>query len=229
MDSSTNIYGFPEHPPDDALIINPDPVNSIRPPVSFDALIKEYPNALSAEFCEDCIRRFNQDTRSYQGTVGTSKLRLKTKQSTDLWISNLKEWEDVDKVFYENLKGYLDQYIEEFDNAFRFGSVNNQLEDTGYQIQRTEPGGFYDWHSDFSTVPDKDTVSGVRTRYYTYIWYLNTIEECGWTEFRSGAKIKPEVGKLLIFPAAWPYTHRGYPPKTTKYICTGWVYTRDSP
>ena len=228
MDSSTNIHGFHEHMPDDAQIINPDPVNSIRPPISFDALIKEYPNALSPEFCRDCIRRFNQDTRQYKGTVGAG-LRLRTKQSTDLHISRLPGWEDVDKEFFNNLQPRLKSYTEEFDNSFRLGSVNDWLSDTGYQIQRTEPGGFYDWHSDFSTSLDENSVTGVKSRYYTYIWYLNTIEECGWTEFRSGVKIKPEEGKLLIFPAAWPFTHRGYPPKTEKYIATGWVYSHDSP
>ena len=202
MDSSTNIHGFHEHMPDDAQIINPDPVNSIRPPISFDALIKEYPNALSPEFCRDCIRRFNQDTRQYKGTVGN--IRLRTKQSTDLHISRLPGWEDVDKEFFNNLQPRLKSYTEEFDNSFRLGSVNDWLSDTGYQIQRTEPGGFYDWHSDFSTALDENSVTGVKSRYYTYIWYLNTIEECGWTEFRSGVKIKPEEGKLLIFPAQGP-------------------------
>ena len=228
MDSSTNIHGFTEHMPTDAIIKNPDPVNSIRPPVSFDSLIKEYPNALASEFCKNCIERFNNDTRSYVGTVG-SGTRTKTKQSQDLLISGLPGWEDVDTAFFKNLQPYITSYIEEFDNAFRFGSVQEWLTDTGYQIQRTEPGGFYDWHSDFSSQPEKNSTSGVRTRYFTYIWYLNTVEECGWTEFRSGVKIKPEEGKLVLFPAAWPYTHRGYPPKSEKYICTGWVYTHDSP
>ena len=124
--------------------------------------------------------------------------RLRTKQSTDLHISRLPGWEDVDKEFFNNLQPRLKSYTEEFDNSFRLGSVNDWLSDTGYQIQRTEPGGFYDWHSDFSTSLDENSVTGVKSRYYTYIWYLNTIEECGWTEFRSGVKIKPEEGKLLI-------------------------------
>ena len=45
-----------------------------------------------------------------------------------------------------------------------------------------------------------------------------------YTEFYTGLKIKPEVGKILMFPALWPWVHRGYPPKSeTKYICTGWI------
>ena len=37
-------------------------------------------------------------------------------------------------------------------------------------------------------------------------------------------ELKPEAGKMMIFPALWPWMHRGYPPKTeTKYIVTGWL------
>ena len=29
-----------------------------------------------------------------------------------------------------------------------------------------------------------------------------------------------------MFPALWPWVHRGFPPKSeVKYICTGWLYS----
>ena len=66
------------------------------------------------------------------------------------------------------------------------------------------------------------------TRKLTFIWYLNDIIEGGDTEFSSGLKIKPETGKIVIFPALWPWVHRGNPPKSeNKYICTGWVRSTD--
>ena len=60
----------------------------------------------------------------------------------------------------------------------------------------------YDWHHD-----DSNHV----IRKLTCIWYLNTLDEDsgGCTEFQCGKKIKPEEGKLLIFPATWNYLHRG--------------------
>ena len=62
------------------------------------------------------------------------------------------------------------------------------------------------------------------SRILTIIWYLNDINEDGYTEFYTGLKIQPEMGKILMFPALWPWVHRGYPPKyETKYICTGWI------
>mgnify|MGYP003330289874 CR=1 FL=1 len=90
--------------------------------------------------------------------------------------------------------------------------------DYGYQIQETLPDGFYDWHHDFFS-------TGKESRFLTYLWYLNTVEEGGHTEFIDGTKIKPEMGKLILFPAAWPFYHRGTKPiREKKYICTGWLY-----
>ena len=65
-------------------------------------------------------------------------------------------------------------------------------------------------------------------RKLTFIWYLNDIKDGGYTEFIDGTKIKPEVGKLVIFPASWEFLHRGVPPKSEdKYLCTGWVHFDD--
>ena len=81
-----------------------------------------------------------------------------------------------------------------------------------HQMQETQPGGFYHWHHD-----------QLETRRLTFVWYLNDIEDEGYTEFTTGLKIQPETGKLVIFPGLWPWVHRGVAPKSeTKYICTGW-------
>ena len=63
-------------------------------------------------------------------------------------------------------------------------------------------------------------------RIITFLWYLNTVEEGGETEFFNGRiSIKPEKGKLLLFPSTWTYIHRGNMPiSNDKYILTGWIY-----
>ena len=51
---------------------------------------------------------------------------------------------------------------------------------------------------------------------------MNDIEEGGETYFYNG-KVKPEAGKLILFPATWTYNHKGNMPKSDdKYIITGW-------
>ena len=47
-------------------------------------------------------------------------------------------------------------------------AIAGEMFDTGHQIQRTSPGGFYDWHHD-----------GCDTRQLTFIFYLNDVKAVG--------------------------------------------------
>ena len=51
------------------------------------------------------------------------------------------------------------------------------------------------------------------------------MSEGGETEFLYQHKrIKPEKGKLIIWPANFPFVHRGNPPlNQEKYILTSWL------
>jgi len=60
---------------------------------------------------------------------------------------------------------------------------------------------------------------------WTWMVYLNDVEEGGETEFLYQHKrLKPEQGTLVIWPASFTHTHRGNPPLSNdKYIVTGWT------
>ena len=168
-------------------------------------------NALSEEFCQHCIEKFEKDDRKHQGLV-RSGVQLDTKVSTDLSITTKDDWKEEDKIFFNSLTSHIETYIENVPYA---NEVVPNPKDTGYNIQRTDPGGFYTWHQD-----------QWKNRRITFIWYLNDVTEDGYTEFSTGYKVQPETGKLLLFPALWPWVHRGFPPKSeVKYICTGWLYS----
>jgi hypothetical protein len=172
-------------------------------------------NSLSPEFCSHIIDKFEKDSRKHQGYSNFS-INLDIKRSTDLHISNYKdEWKEEDNILFTSLTEAIKEYV----------MIHKKLSithDKGYQIQRTRPGEFYDWHHDFYS----NSTDGFRV--LTYIWYLNDIQEGGYTEFIDGTRIQPETGKLLLFPATWTYIHRGVTPeKETKYICTGWLCNRN--
>ena len=169
-------------------------------------------NKLDKDFCKHCIQKFNKDENKYQGLVGDG-VNLEVKQSLDLGISDNDDWIEEDNIFYNSLKDTLESYQEWLKHPFSDNCFRGRIQDTGYQIQETKPGEFYKWHQD-----------GMDCRMLTIIWYLNDIDEDGYTEFYTGLKIQPKMGKILMFPALWPWIHRGYPPKyETKYICTGWI------
>lgn len=185
-----------------------------RPNAEF---IKVYERNLDEELCHSIIERFELDDRKTPGVTGGGLLP-EVKDSMDLMITNRSEWADIDSALHEALnKPAQDMFamLQEYANA-----VCNPR-DTGYQIQRTLPGGGYAWHNDSCVYDD------FYERVFTYIWYLNTVEEGGETEFLD-TKIKPVVGKLVLFPATWTFLHRGLPPaRGRKYICTGWMLSED--
>ena len=170
--------------------------------------------ALPKSFCDNVIEKFEQDDRKRQGQVG-SGVHLEIKRSSDLSITELEDWKSYDQAFFRCLNTQLKKYIRFLPEEYvKYSALNELGNDTGYQIQRTQPGDYYIWHHDQT-----------KSRLVTFIWYLNDVKDGGYTEFIDGTRIQPEAGKLIIFPATWDFLHRGVSPKTeTKYLCTGWVH-----
>ena len=171
-------------------------------------------DALPRSFCNNVIQKFELDDRKRQGQVG-SGVRLDIKRSCDLSITGKEDWKSYDEAFFKSLNNALKEYLKFIPQEFiQFKALSRFEDDTGYQIQKTQPGDYYIWHHDQTTL-----------RLVTFIWYLNDVKDDGYTEFIDGTRIQPEAGKLIIFPATWDFLHRGVSPKTeTKYICTGWVH-----
>ena len=183
-------------------------------------------NSLDGDFCDHMIQRFDKDDRIYEGIVGSGRVDTAIKTTKDLSISSLDDWKDEDGILFDALGKGLKHYYDHvryltggythLENLSDFG----EFRDKGYQIQRYQPNGFYEWHHDYMF--EKSTGA----RVLTFIWYLNTVKNDGYTQFIDGTKVQPEKGKLVIFPATWNYLHRAYPsPDELKYICTGWCYT----
>ena len=180
-------------------------------------------NVLSEEKCKEIINRFDESPLTGQGVTGLG-LDLSVKNSTDLQISGLEEWTDIDAIFHELISKCLQNYYDHLNEkivheyfttgAKLFIPPTEDVTDTGYQIQKTRPHQGYVWHQDYMT-----------RRLITFIVYLNTVEE-GWTQFGNGDQIAPRTGRAVMFPATWTYVHQGYPPRQTKYIMTGWLHER---
>jgi hypothetical protein len=188
-------------------------LKTIKPVPSFRDQIYIADKQLSPEFCKACIDKFESDPCIESGVTGRGHA-VDTKQSDDLMISKYNRWNKEDNQVATQLSKNLNNFAVEFKNKFDWW-VYKELHDTGYQIQRTHPNGFYHWHSD-------DAKS---TRHYTFIFYLNDIKNGGYTEFIDGTRIQPKAGRFLLFPATDIYTHRGTAPKDEiKYILTGWLH-----
>jgi Rps23 Pro-64 3,4-dihydroxylase Tpa1-like proline 4-hydroxylase len=191
--------------------------------------VYEIPNNLSDEMCEKMIEKFEKDDRTKPGVVGDDRQVRPVKTSLDICLSHYDDWKEIDTYLHEQLvegiKKYREHLTERVGNALTF--MGSGCHDSGYQIQKSVPGNFYSWHDD-SLMSDKGT------RFITFLWYLTShdpIAEGGGTAIHQAAGdggkiIKPERGKLLLFPATWTYIHMGLPLVygDPKYICTGWIH-----
>ena len=194
---------------------------------SFSDFIYIADGTLEPEFCKSVIEKFEKDDDKKPGRMGRreeSRVDTSIKDSTDLGITGLPHWKEEDEVFFNSLKKHHRSYLKNSKWRDTHNPGLGDLIDSGYQIQRTRPGAGYVWHHD-SMMGEYVQTKGVRST--TYIWYLNDIDEDGYTEFIDGTKVQPKTGRICIFPATWTFIHRGYPPKNqTKYIVTGWMHSK---
>jgi hypothetical protein len=179
------------------------------------SFIFEKQRALPIDVCNEMIRRFEKyDDEQFAGRIGqTAEQNQDIKRSTDLVISGKSHWNDIDKALFRSL-GVAMQELRE-----TFPYFKGPFKDVGYAIQRTDPGEFYHWHIDGGS-------HDFSQRQLVAVWYLNDAPGPGGeTEFSfQGVRIKPEAGKLLLFPPFWTHEHRGVTLQSgLKYIATTWV------
>ena len=185
-------------------------------------------NLITVRQCNAIIKKFEKNIdKSSQGMTADG-VQLLVKNSRDLVFSKERGFEKEDKLFHKIVSEMLEGYLNHIKTAGGFelyttGQIyycfphgyQNSYSDTGYQLQKTEPGKGYVWHHDFTG-----------NRVMTFIIYLNSVQE-GWTQFYNGDQVSPKAGRGVIFPATWTYVHQGYPPLQTKYIVTGWLHSND--
>ena len=181
-------------------------------PLSF---IYEIRNALPAPLCEDMIARFeSHEDEQYLGRIGQLAQEDRSiKKSTDLVVSGKPHWKDVDNNLFRSLGLAMRQFRE------MFPYFKGPFKDMGYAIQRTLPGEHYHWHIDGGS-------HEFSQRQLVAVWYLNDVPGPGGeTEFLyQKVKIRPEQGKLILFPPFWTHEHRGVTlQQGVKYIATTWV------
>lgn len=196
--------------------------------------------SICKQLCNDIIDLFEEQSGKYEGVTG-SGLNKNIKDTTDFVIprkdhglETMKKWERIDKFLTKELDRNVKKYVQnlnkklniiEENSGSKFNIISTDaLVTDEFMIQRyTKNKGRYVYHDD-----SRIEWNNKKYRIITYLFYLNTVDEGGETEFWGEYKIKPETGKLLLFPASWVYPHRGMMPiSSNKYIITGWLYVQD--
>lgn len=193
-----------------------------------DKFVLEIPNFIPRHICETIVKRFENDNRKVEGSFTYSmgdQLLTRKKNNFELSSTNLGGWEDVNKLFLDYTYKLCEEYGNHLKNTFNdYGDPKYPVYDrelfqkhiicTGFPIQRLGKGDRYDWHHDGDVF---------KPYFIQIIFYLNTLQENqgGCTEFIDGRKVRPETGKVLVYPCSWTFPHKGGEVKDGyKYICT---------
>ena len=205
-------------------------------------------NLFTPEECKEYIEYYEKRLHKFQGqtidTLGKISVNTDFKDSLDAHLFGdgrapnqppiaRRLW----NLYMDKLKICHSEYMKhvapldptEPHGPFILKNFMHRGRSTTPQIQRTDKGckGFA-WHTDSSGCGGKET------RNIAVIIYLNDIDEAngGSTEFNSGRKVQPEMGKALFFPASHLHIHRGNPILNgpSKYIITCFIeeWSRDS-
>jgi hypothetical protein len=213
-----------------------------------DDFIIEFKNAYPDELCDEFINEWVTPTYHLMSEMHPNLSmddHLKNKSSQDMYfelgghrgvrhgcgahdILNDK-YQDIMKNVKEKytdilIEKGLDRLSQVPPEAYMLQEQIRRSVQSGIVMARTDPGQYYNWHADY--------VYGQlsRQRLLTCILYLNDMDEDagGCTEFSNGRAVRPEKGKVLIFPATHVHIHRGAPVnKGSKYVVT--TFAREPP
>lgn len=178
-------------------------------------------NSISKEICNEIIQLFENSKHKHDGATAGG-VNKNVKDTTDLVIDkNDSEWKEIYTLLENELQRNTRRYVEKANNNNKdlkeFKRFQASLSFETIQVQKyVKNTGKYIYHEDGRIYEN-------RARKITFLWYLNDITDGGETEFQD-FKVRPEAGKLILFPALWTYPHRGNVPiSDDKYIMTGWL------
>ena len=172
------------------------------------------------DLSKNMVKFFDENEKlQNQGLIGGGKdLSVKnsidiTIQPNDLKNSKFEIFNEYMKKLHECYQDYLIQYplLKGMIKDIHIGKFN---------LQKYKKDGH------FSGVHSERTSLTTLHRLFAWMTYLNDVEDGGNTYFTHyDLKIKPEIGKTLIWPAEWTHAHCGEVLNSgVKYIITGWMH-----
>jgi hypothetical protein len=181
-----------------------------------EQFVGNFTNAISNELCSEFIDYFNG--------ISKAGLTMSSMQENNVPLHKRKDEvigiplglprkcfpTAICQPLWNNVSECLALYSAEYD-------VGHYITSHDFKIHRVQPtGGYHVWHHEHC----------FNEPYRVLAWHitLEAPKRGGETEFLyQSMRIKPEVGKLTIWPAGFTHMHRGNPPlEGQKTYITGW-------
>lgn len=175
------------------------------------------------QLCKNIIDFFENNSQLQKKGATALGVNEDIKKTTDITIdpiqlknNNYSVFNDYFQKLNECFMDYKTQYpfLKSFLQKVHIGHFNVQKYLAGDHFAKL--------HS------ERTNLSNIH-RIFAWMTYLNDVEDGGTTDFDFyKLKIKPEIGKTLIWPAEWTHAHSGSVLKSgSKYIITGWMHFTD--
>lgn len=182
--------------------------------------ILQIENNLSDDFCNEIINYINTSNKAVDGKTLSkygNSITPSSRICKDLYIPFNSVWFDkFNKLYYNSMKTYFNKFPSIADDFIEEKVYNDYFLVTKYKANI----GNFKVHVDQQT-------ELYNPRMLASIWYLNTVDTGGETNFPllDNYKIKPVKGKLVIFPTNWIFAHEGCVPiNQEKYIVSSFTY-----
>ena len=193
--------------------------------VNITDFIGVYDNYITEKECDNAIKLYEEENK-FDKTINRidgeqSSILIKQDQQLFLTEGNIEVWWERLKSIVINFDLAWKHYIENTGVKDCYGG--EEFRYTRLKIQKTLPKeGYHVWHIEHGASME------MQARAFVFSIYLNDVEEGGETEFLHFSKrVKPKTGRIVIWPAGFPYIHRGNSPLSgVKYILTSWMMLR---
>ena len=176
-------------------------------------------NIKNDNLCKEIIRFFDENEKLQKDGVITSGKYAASKKTTDIPVNP----NDLKNDKYKCFNKYIDELYKCFiDYKLQWPFLKNMVKDVdigSFNLQKYSKGDH------FSQVHTERADLRTSNRLFAWMTYLDSVEDGGTTNFlHYSIKIKPEIGKTLIWPAEWTHAHSGeILGNGEKHIITGWM------
>ena len=176
--------------------------------------IRVYDNIISKEQCQQLIDKFEASADQQVRTELDGH-----RYFSEININQHEDWQDFVKNVYNSLRPCVDRYV--FD--CKIDRQRQWPEKFGFEQIRFKKYNA-DGKDEFKEHVDVGDYNSAR-RFLVFFLYLDDNEE-GWTSFSEyDIKVKPEPGRILMFPPLWTYKHTAHKPKDKpKYIIGSYLH-----
>ena len=184
-------------------------------PDTLSHFVRVYDHSLDAALCRRMIESFAGLERFQRANGRGIRKGLEESAWTELNVTKLS-----DNDFKDMFRRFIDQALDRYNGDVGLPiAIPNTPLISDLIMKRYRPGQNEEFQLHF------DAVDFRSNRYLVLLWYLNDVAEGGETSFPAlELSIKPQTGRLLMFPPYWMYQHQGLPPVSEeKYILSTYL------